>query len=246
MRTGVISLLAFGLIACAAACDERRPAGPSPVPSLDPPSLPSLPAPAPPSLFTLSGVVYESTPEGLRPLADAPLDVSAEYQSHNPRTISDSQGRYRISGLSGENLKVVIEKGGYSQPCRAAVALAGDSVLDLYVVSDARVRQTGLPASMPITPPVLIGFVFERTVSGVKPVVGARVTVDFSGGLGWAPSATTLTDAAGRYLLCGVANAGFGVDVVAAKVGYPLVIIPVSTPVTSHLDIELVPERVPR
>jgi hypothetical protein len=244
MRRAIILRLAFGLIVCAAACDERRPAGPSPVPSSDPSSLQ---APALPSLFTLSGVVYESTPEGLRPLADAPLEVSVEYPPMPTSTTSDSQGRYRISGLTRANLKVVIQKEGYSQPCRAAVTLTSDSVLDIYVVSDARVVQTGPPASMPITQPVLIGFVFERTVSGVKPVARARVAVDFSGGFGgWEPSATTLTDAAGRYLLCGVAKAGFGGEVIAGKVGYHLVVIPLPTPVTSHLDIELVPERVAR
>jgi Na+/glutamate symporter len=102
---------------------------------------------------------------------------------------------------------------------------------------------------MPITQPVLIGFVFERTLSGVTPVAGVRVSVDFSGGFGgWEPSATTLTDAAGRYLLCGIANATRGLvgELIAGKVGYHGVIIPLSTPVTSHLDIELVPDRVPR
>ena len=241
MRTAIISHLAFGLIVCAAACDERRPAGPSPVSSSDPPSLQG---PALPSLLTLSGVVYASTAEGLRPLADAPLVVSVEYQSPMPtRTTSDSQGRYRISGLTRNSIKVVIEKEGYRQPCRAAVTLTSDSVLDIYVVSDARVVQTGPPASMPITQPVLIGFVFERTLSGVKPVAGVQVAVDYSLGLGgWEPSATTLTDAAGRYLLCGVSSAGFVGEVFAGKVGYHSVVIPLSTPVTSHLDIELVPE----
>ena len=102
---------------------------------------------------------------------------------------------------------------------------------------------------MPITQPVLIGFVFERTLAGVTPVAGVRLSVDFSGGFGgWEPSATTLTDAAGRYLLCGVATAEarFVGEVHAGKVAYHGVTIPLLTPVTSHLDIELVPERVPR
>ena len=71
MRMADILRLALGLIVCAAACDERRPASPSPVLSSNPP----LPVPD------------------------------------------------RISGLTSGNLKVVIDKQGYSQPCSAAATL---------------------------------------------------------------------------------------------------------------------------
>ena len=74
------------------------------------------------------------------------------------------------------------EKVGYGQPCRTL--LAGTTV-DLHVVSDALLSTSGIPASLPITQPTLSGRIVEQTPQGLQPVAGARVTGDFSGGLGW-------------------------------------------------------------
>ena len=141
------------------------------------------------------------------PAGRRPACVSVEFPPMPTMTTSDSQGRYRISGLTGGNRKVIVQKEGYSQPCRAALnSLQRQRPRYLRRVQ-RNCLQTGLPVSIPITQPVLTGFVFERTSSGVKPVAGAHVSVDFSGGFGgWEPSATTMTDAAGRFLLCGVAT----------------------------------------
>jgi hypothetical protein len=61
-----------------------------------------------------------------------------------------------------------------------------------------------LNVRVPVIQPTLSGTVFERTAQGVRPVPDIKLTGDFSAGLGWGPSATTVTDANGRYLLCGV------------------------------------------
>ena len=157
-----------------------------------------------PAVFTLTGTVYESKRDGRRPVAGVPLDISVDYQSRSPRTTTDAEGRYRFTGSSSEKLNVRVEKEGYSQPCRSAVPLTADTVMDVYVVADATLFVNGVPASMPVIQPTLSGTVFERAAEGVRPLQGVKLTADFSAGLGWGPSAATVTDAAGRYLLCGV------------------------------------------
>lgn len=51
--------------------------------------------------------------------------------------------------------------------------------------------------------PILSGTVYEQTPSGRRPISGARVGLDGLNGDG-VVIANTLTDAAGRYVLCGV------------------------------------------
>jgi hypothetical protein len=119
--------------------------------------------------------------------------------------------------LGPEKLKVFIDKEGYSQPCRAAVDLKSDSVVDVYVVSNALLEKSGIPPSYPVVQPTLAGRVVERTSSGLTPIAGARVVVDFGALLGWAPSTRTVTDATGRYLLCNIVDAGQGLVLTALK-----------------------------
>ena len=104
---------------------------------------------------------------------------------------------------------------------RAAYPLRpGQADQDVYLVSDALLSTTGLPGSMPIVHPVLTGRVFHRTELGELPIAGASVVLDFSGGMGWAPSARTMTDASGRYLLCNARDVGFGFYALVSKPGY--------------------------
>ena len=116
-----------------------------------------------------------------------------------------------LADLTGPS--VIATKAGYSQPCRAPVASATNGVLDIYLVSDEILSTTGVPSSMPILQPTLSGLVFERTPEGARPIPAAFVIGDFTGGFGWAPSATTRSDATGRYMLCGVnGTVGLGLD----------------------------------
>jgi hypothetical protein len=233
MRASRLLRQTLGFAIFTIACDDATPIRPS---SVRPP--PSQTAQLS-SGARLSGVVYEATTEGLRPLAGVPLDISVEYQAWPPLTTSDGAGRYSVSGLSTGNLKVRAEMQGYSQPCRAAIALTGDGTLDVFLVSDVALSTKGAPGSMPIAQPIMSGTVNERTSRGLLPLVGVRLTADFSAGFGWAPSATTLSDSAGRYVLCGVTNVGHGVVMIAGKQGYVGVSLPVTSPDASF-DIELV------
>ena len=211
-------------------CETRTPITPSVPPDSGAVVMPSA-APG----FTLSGTVYESTRDGRRPLAGAPLDISLDYQARSPITTTDADGRYSFMGSSLAKLNVRVEKAGYSQPCRAAIALSADRVMDVYVVADATLSVDGVPASMPVIQPTLSGTVFERASEGVRTVPGVKVIGDFSAGLGWGPSATTVTDAAGRYLLCGV-DGSMGLELWIPRLRRYL---PVNSPMAATLDIDV-------
>ena len=93
--------------------------------------------------------------------ADQLEDYHSIYQSitsRGPRvTTTDAEGQYRFTASSSEKLNVRVEKAGYSQPCRSAVPLTANSVMDVYIVADATLSVNGVPASMPVIQPTLSG-----------------------------------------------------------------------------------------
>ena len=89
-------------------------------------------------------------------------------------------------------------------------------MLNVFLVPDAVLRDVGLPASFPVAQPTLSGIVFEATSNGKKPVAGAQIVADYSGGLGWGPAATTVSDRTGRYILCGLQPARLGIAIFAS------------------------------
>ena len=137
-------------------------------------------------------------------------------------------------------LKLIAEKPGYSQPCRVPIADTNVDQ-DVYLVSNDTLSIIGVPSSMPIAQPTLTGLVFELTPQGIEPIAGAHVVLDFTGGMGWAPSATTNTDAAGRYLLCNVVDiiCGSGWYALVSKPGYGELYVPVPRASTGSFDVEL-------
>ena len=231
-----------GLVLLANACGERDRSV-APLPSA--PTSPSPPpVPAPTGPYKLSGTVYESTPDGRRHLRGVPLDISAEWESRSPRVSSDAEGRYETSAPLGSELKVAAEFPGYSQPCRAGAVLSADTTLDVYLVPNRILATSGIPDLMPIIGPTASGRVVERTPEGLRPVAEATVVIDFSGGMGWAPSATTVSDGSGRFLLCGVVNTtGFGHYIFVAKPGFQQYYEPINLARSSTYEIELTRTR---
>ena len=225
-------LVSFGILLSALGCRDTRSLPLAP--STPPPSSATVPPAAP--INNITGVVYDTTAAGRRPLPDVAIDISVEYQSWPPTITSDAEGRYRATGGGGR--KLVAQKTGYSQPCRVPI-LSTDRDQDVYLVSNDLLATTGVPASMPLVEPVLTGRVFERTAQGDQPVEGASVILDFTGGMGWAPSATTVTDALGRYLLCNVVDIGFGFAALVAKRGYVSAFVAVNVKPSASFDIEL-------
>jgi hypothetical protein len=231
----LICLLVVTVAASAVACNKTMPTAPTATNSQTPPSAstPALSAP-----FTLSGVVYESTADGVRPLAGVPLDVSVEYQQWPPKVISDNQGRYSVVLGKGQ-FKVAAQKEGFVQPCRANIDLKQSRVLDIFLVSIDLLAIRGMPLSLPIIEPTLIGLVFERTANGVQPVAGARVLIDFSGGFGLAVSANTVSGPDGRFLLCNVTDVGFAIGISARKSPLHSDFIGLFVPFPKTIDIEV-------
>ena len=231
--TSRLNVLA-AVVLLATACGDTRPSvepSPNPSPPITPPPVGSV---------SVTGVVYESIGAGRRPLGDVAIDISVEYQSWPATIRTDADGRYsQIVSRGSGPLKLIAEKPGYSQPCRVPIAdTNGDQ--DVYLVSNDTLSITGVPSSMPIAQPTLTGLVFERTPQGIKPVAGAHVVLDFTGGMGWTPSATTNTDAAGRYLLCNVVDiTGFGLYALVSKPGYGQLYVPVHRASTGSFDVEL-------
>ena len=205
MRTrsisGLLATLSLGLAACGSYQPPAVPIAPSA-------PVPQLPAPQPP--ITLSGTVLEHTGEGPRPLPNAPLIVSIGFSPYLQVT-SDATGRYSISDVpngafSNGSISIAPAAGsGYYAPCPNGGVLVRDRPVDVHVVSGTLLSTTGMPASVPLLGPIWVsGKVFESTPQGPLPIAGALVNmgnsdVDLFGV--WRGS-TTLTDAAGRYLLC--------------------------------------------
>jgi hypothetical protein len=150
--------------------------------------------------------------------------------------ISDSAGRYEISGVPDGASAITIAPPGssdYRAPCPSGSfrALAGNASFDVDVVSTAVLSTSGAPASLPGAFLSIDGTVSERVPDGTSPVAGATVDLAGDDSDRWVYS-TTLTDANGRYLVC-TAPPGVGTDQIhtvrvhkdgfhpASREGYP-------------------------
>jgi hypothetical protein len=196
----LLLLVVGGLIAC-----NGGPIAPS-SPSAAPP-VPAERSPAP--VTVVSGTVFELGRDG----AGARVVAASIW---GPKfTTTDSAGRYEVSGLhdlSGKSATPPLQslsaiKDGYSQPCRPAIDrwLGGaDHDLNIHLVADDILASTGTPSLLPMTGPVVVGVVFERTAQGRHPAAGVAVAVDFSNGMFRPPAAHTVSDAMGRFTLCGL------------------------------------------
>lgn len=234
----VLTFVALALLGTACGETARTPSAPSrPLTAAGAAPSPSTPNSA------VTGVVYEVTAAGRRPLGGVGIDMSAGYQSWPPQVTTDGDGRYTFPtvlpslALSGQ--KLIAEKAGYSQPCRVQV-VPGIRDHDIHLVSNVTLATAGMPASFPIVPPVLNGAVFEQTPAGRQPIAGASIILDFTGGMGWAPSARTTTDPRGRYVLCNVeVGTGFGLSALVAKEGYASAFVDATVRPPNSFDIEL-------
>jgi hypothetical protein len=112
-------------------------------------------------------------------------------------------GRYSVSGVPAGAISIApAGASGYYAPCPAGDFVGSDRVFDVHVVSATLLSTTGAPADTPQLGTIWVsGVVFERTPEGRQPIAGASVNL---AGDGSDPriGSTTLTDAAGRYLVC--------------------------------------------
>lgn len=192
---GFVVFLGVGL----SACDRSR------LPTTSPP-------PPPPSQagLTLSGVVFDHTSNGPVPRANIPLRVRVYPSSwHAPpgfvsmAVTSDGLGRYALSGVPAGSISIAPASGsGYYAPCPSGWGVVqSDRVFDVHVVSATLLSSAGMPADIPLGGISVSGVVFEETPQGRRPVSGANVNLSDEVADPQAGS-ITLTDAAGRYLMC--------------------------------------------
>lgn len=191
------STLAACLLVLASACgpggsEPRTPTAPAVV---------QAPAAAQSSV-TLSGTALEYTPEGSRPLPGVPLLVRAGYGFLQVTT--DATGRYSLPDVPSGAVSIAPAAGsGYYAPCPAGSDVVHrDATFDVHIESAMLLSTTGAMESVPRLGSIWVsGMVFEKTPQGARPIGGASVNLggdDADLRLG----STTLTDAAGRYLVC--------------------------------------------
>jgi hypothetical protein len=194
LTLGFVVVFGIGLVSC-----DRTPL---PTTSTLPPDV----TPPLQSSVTLSGVVFDHTSDGPHPRANVPLLVRVAPWTSNVfiAITSDSMGRYTVSGVPAGAISIAPAGGsGYYAPCPPGWdAVRSDRVFDVHVVSAALLSTTGAPTDLPLLGSIWVsGAVFEDTPEGRQPIAGATVILE---GDGFDPriGSTTLTDAAGRYLVC--------------------------------------------
>lgn len=244
IRTGVAVVAALaGLSACAdtghsspTALEQRGPSNTSATGSACPTY--AVPSSCPPGWFagtrTVSGVLTELTASGRRPLAGAQVWLWIQLDTEGWRfapAVTDSSGFYYFLGVPDGSVGLEAFTVRFDQPCAAvATTHSVNTTLNIDVVS----RASPLPA-LASGSPTLTGTVYETTASGRLPVAGAVVSYTW-----WweAGTATTSTDAAGRYALC---NLPFGTnqDLYVDKDGYDMIDQVITLSGSSVLDLEL-------
>lgn len=176
-----------------AGCTETPPTTPSP------PGTPAVDTSG--SVPTLQGTVFETTPEGRRPVPGAYLNVLGHHggSGYGITVYADAEGRYTVGTLPKGSTVLVHAMGGLDragfhrhQPCVATAVVKGATVVDVEF-NHKDVRGSG-------GSPTVSGVVFETTPTGRQPVRDRQV-------LYYAPNmlaAHTITDANGRYEFCKV------------------------------------------
>jgi hypothetical protein len=171
------------------------------------PINPVAPTPRPPAptfpLVTVTGQVIDAAG---RPTAASvvvyPLRTSeAWYGPWGRGSQTDASGRYRITNAPEHHDTVYVRawKDGYVQQCATAVSLVADASADLTLTAKADVVIAGLP-TLPNTRHIS-GTVYSIKDNEQQPLAGV--------GVGWEAMmdtvvADTVTDAQGRYRLCGL------------------------------------------
>jgi hypothetical protein len=189
---------------------------PTPTPAVSPPVV-AVPVPV---TEVISGVVAE----GSGPIPGAQVD-----NGYGPGAwvITDANGAFQLSTTKSVHPMrwVRASKPGYVQPCAAPIN--GDAPLNVQIVS--RSALTGAPLPSPTGLRTVSGVVMQMMDSGAPQPV-ANVWVDFepsADGIDDWPAAVTLSDAMGRFSLCGLPMEALPIGATSASGSYhALVTVP--------------------
>jgi hypothetical protein len=180
-------------------------------------------APVPAGQAVISGTVSAYTPAGLRPFGNRVLsgwiESGASARTSGPVAL-EAGGHYRFQVPIGALVRIHIGSGAY-QPCAITLGVTGDVTRDFSVVLDPLQLGANLPLELVAESPTLSGQVYEVAASGRRQALrDVRVELDGFYGMG-VVTATTLTDADGWYILCGVERDP-ALYLFASKSGYSL------------------------
>ena len=216
MRLSALMLVAvIGLAACDHPNSPFTVSTPTSASASPPPPPPRTgPLPTPTGSSTVVGIVTVRTPLGDRPLSGANVNAWIQtatfgysYMYANGPRLSDVDGRYELSNLpEGAELQLQVYKDGYVQQCAAPplVVVGGQMHMDLQLVARANVSASA--DTVPLSAPgfrLISGIVYELTNDGRRPAPDAFVDYEPTED---SPAAVTRTDAAGRFLLCGISQ----------------------------------------
>jgi hypothetical protein len=199
-------------------------ATPSPCPSASPaPSpratpYPGLPGPTffPTSCVThtITGTITELGPQGQQPVEGARVYVhlfTPHRSGHWMSDVTGVDGRYELWGIFTDAIAVLTvgTDGRYVQPCVHQVTVTSDVSVDIEIVLRSAGGAAANAAARRGTGLFLTGVVFGQGPDGTRaPLPDAMVFLDNV-------VATTLTDADGRYVLCGIPRGSHELDATA-------------------------------
>jgi hypothetical protein len=200
------------------------PVTPSPCPSASPtPShratpYPGLPGPTflPTSCVThtITGTITELGPLGQRPVAGARVYVhlyAPHRGGHWMSDVTETDGRYELWGIYTDAIAVLTvgTDGVYVQPCVHQVTVTSDVSVDIEIVPRSAGGAAANAAARRGSGLFLTGVVFGQGPDGTRvPIPDAMVFLDNV-------TATTMTDADGRYVLCGIPRGRHELDATA-------------------------------
>ena len=202
MDAHLLRVLAGVSVVFAVACDGRTP--PNPISSTPVPSV----SPAPTPSATVSGTVLIHDASGVTRRANGWMFgwVQTEREGRTTGQVpTDADGRFRFAVPLGAQVRLQGSTPGAFQPCQVVVRASTDITHDIHMVADRQQLGAHLPAELLARTPVVSGVVDEIVDGRRSPLADVRVELDGLGGLGFV-AATTMTDADGRYVLCGLAD----------------------------------------
>jgi hypothetical protein len=187
----------------------------SPTPSHRATPYPGLPSssffPTPCVTHRITGTITEFGPLGQRPVEGARIDVylyASNGSGHWMSDVTEADGRYELWGIFTNAIAVLSASKGdslansYRQPCVHELTVTSDMSVDIEIVPQLAGGAAATAAARRGTGPFLTGVVFGQGPDGTRaPIPDAVVSLDGD----VAPlAATTITDANGRYVLCGI------------------------------------------
>jgi carboxypeptidase family protein len=158
---------------------------------------------------TITGTITELGPQGQQPVPGARIDVylhASNRSGHWMSDVTETDGRYELWGIPSGAIAVLYSGKGnsleYVQPCVHEVTVTSDVSLDMEIVPRSAGGAAANAAARRGPGTFLTGVVYGQLPDGKRaPLPDATVWLD---GDMTPLAATTITDADGRYVLCGI------------------------------------------